>query len=304
MQVPFLFFLSFAVSVAGRVCAKRCSNSVAENAVAPQALYVMLNGIAACIFFFISGGFRIAVNWETLVFAFLFALICTTSVLSSLVAYKLSTIAGVSIIAGACSTVCSMLIGSLVFRETLDTRRILRLLILLSACALVTLNVLKKEKAVEEATGVAKKRQGIRFAIVLILFVAVGCSNTLLSKAFVRSETVTDENSYFFLTNAIMVVAGAAVLGVRAITARQETKKAFYLLQPKNLLTISLNTITSNMISLIGIWLMALVDLAVYSPVNQALGVLSAVTASFLFKEKQGLLLWSAAVLACISVLI
>lgn len=304
MQVSVLFFFSFTVSVLTRICAKWCSNSIAENAVAPQALYVVLNGTAACIFFFISGGFLIAVNWETLVFAALFALVCTSSILTSLVAYKLSTISGVSIIAGACSTVCSTVIGSLAFQEVLDVRRIIRLLILVAACALVTVNVFQKEKAKEEATGVTRQRQYIRFAVVLVLFVLVGCSNTFLSKAFVRSDTVTDENSYFFLTNVIMVISGAAVFGVRAMTNGKETKKALALLKPKKLLTISIHTVTSNLGSLIGIWLMGLVDLAVYSPVNQALGVLSAVTASCIFKEKQGVLLWAAAALACIAVVI
>ena len=304
MRIPILFFLSFVVSLTGKVCTKQCSNSVGEKNIAPQALFIVISSCIACIFFFISGGFHIAVNLETLIFACLFAMVCSVSVLTSLVAYRLATIAGVNIIAGACSTVCSTLIGSVIFHEILDGRRIFRLLLLICACVLVALNVLQKEKAKEEATGKMRKRQNVRFAVVLVLFVLVGCSNTFLSKAFVQSKTVTDENSYFFVTNLIMVLVGAAVFGIRAITNRQEAKEAVYLLQPKQLLTISVSTITSNLSALIGIWLMAMVDIAVYSPVSQALGVLSAVAASWLFREKQGVLLWAAAALACISVIL
>ena len=302
MQAYFLFFAIFVNMILQKALVKRCSNSVSRDSMAEQALFLILNGITACLFFFILGGFRLSFNRETALFALAFATVCAASVLSSLAAYKLSSITGVSIIAGTCSTVTTALIGCLFFSETATLRKLLRILILLSACALVFLN--GRTEQTKQEKGPLPKGDHARFAIVLLGLVFAGCGAVVVSKRFAMSETVTDENSYFFLTNAIMVAISAVVFGIRAFGNPREVKASFALLKPNNILSIILNTATSNISSILSIWVVAIVDISIYSPINQALGVISAVLASFLFKEKQGKLLIIAAAMACVAVII
>ena len=64
------------------------------------------------------------------------------------------------------------------------------------------------------------------------------------------------------------------------------------------------NVICSNVGSLMGILLIALIDVSVYSPVTSALTILAGVAGSLLLRERLGLLSYLAAALACVAMVI
>ena len=71
------------------------------------------------------------------------------------------------------------------------------------------------------------------------------------------------------------------------------------MLNPKRALVFVGNTVCNNVGSLVGILLIAIIDVSVYSPLVSALGIISGVAASLIFRQRLGALSYLAAVFAC-----
>jgi drug/metabolite transporter (DMT)-like permease len=293
-----LLFLSY---VGGKVFAKFCSNLVVGGSVASYTLYCIFNGCVACVFFFIMGGFRLSVNLPTLIYSVIFAWIVIFSTVG-LVAYKLADVATVTILTGTCGLIATSALGAILFRETVETVTVIRILIMLVA---MVCNVLDQRKPTAVRTEAPRPKRKLPLLICVIL--AVTLSNaavTVITKFYALDPHVTDENSFFFFTNVFLILFSSVAFLWDSIRHREHFHDAVKLLRPKKAVALVGNTVCSNVSSLVGILLIALIDVSVYSPLTSALGIISGVAASLLFREKLGVLSYLAALIACVAVFI
>jgi len=302
MNLVTLFIISSAVALGGKIFSKLCSNNVAGRSKAKYTLFLIVNGLVACLFFWISGGFRLALNLTTLLYSVAYALIVTVSLISALMVYKLATISGVNILSSTFGLTGSLLFGFLLFDESIGIKHVLRVLIMLVATLLVFLDNKKHEAAPAAQSG--QKISPLKKLAVLSAMILSGFANTIVTKSFANSKNVTDDNSFFFFTNAFIVLGALVVFFVECLKHRVQLREALTLLKPLRLISLAGNTVCSNVGSLVGLKIMAQMELSVYTPISSAVGIFLALVGSWIFREQLGLFSYLAAAIACIAVIL
>ena len=241
-----------------------------------------------------------------MIYSVIFALIVAVSVIS-LAAYRPTNISMVTILSSTMSIIGTSLLGALVFSETIDLRTILRIFIMLVAVVLTFLDSEKIQNADTEKTDKKKrltKRAVFLLAIIMLISLFCNASSTIITKFYALDTRVVDENSFFFFTNVALVTIAAIAFAIDGILHHDHFRSAITMLNPKKTITLAGNTVCSNVVSLIGVPLLALIDVSVYTPIMSALGIISGVVASLLFREKLGVLSYVAAAVACVTVVL
>ncbi|MBQ8893873.1 MAG: hypothetical protein IJ043_05630 [Clostridia bacterium] len=272
----------------GQCTAKLTSNTVGKSR-SSFAFFLAVNGIVACLFFLISGGFRIGINSITLLFSLLYAAVVLLALFCNLKALQLAEICNVNVMNSAGGLLINSAVGFLFFQEHIDFPKLLRILLMLGAVLLIFL---------EKRTG-KKPKPG--FLPVLLGMIGAGLANNLLLKFYAMTPGTANENSFFFLTNAMLT--GGAALWFLALQKRVPVPLK-PLLTPRSLLPFAGNTVCSNVNSLISLQLIGRLELSVYTPLTGALNVLVNLLASLLFREKLGVYSYLAAALALVATLI
>ena len=299
MNIIIFVALIFVSSIGSKIFGKLCSNLVIGGSVASYALYFMFNGTVACIFFFVSGGFKLSLNLPTAIYSVIFAIIVVLSIVG-LLAYKLADVSSITIITSTSALVATSMLGAFIFKENVDLTTVVRILIMLVA---VTLTFLDKRKASHAQTDKSSPKHRM-LLLTLVIFVTTlsNAASTIITKFYALDPNVTDENSFFFFTNVFLFAFASIAFAADSIKNHTHFKDAIKLLNPKRSVTLVGNTVCSNVSSLVGILLIALIDVSLYSPLNSAIGIISGVTVSLLFCEKLGLLSYLAAIIACIAI--
>ena len=153
-----------------------------------------------------------------------------------------------------------------------------------------------------------EKKSGLRALIPLGLAVTlsavIGCLVTLVTKLYTDSNAVASDNSFFFWSNAILLVGALLLIAFLLIKEKSSLFESLSILHPKKLISLAGNTVCSNVGSIVALLLVAQMDLSVYTPVASAIGVIVAVIASVIFREKLGIFSYLAAAVACAAVII
>jgi len=132
-----------------------------------------------------------------------------------------------------------------------------------------------------------------------------GQTKTKLGNSRMRpivDTTVTNENSFFFLCNAIIVIVSFLVFVADSAKHRDHGREARRLLMPCRIVPLVANILSSATCSLVGILLIARMPLSIYSPVSSAVGMLSGVIGSLACRERLGSCAYLGAALALITV--
>lgn len=299
MQV-FLFLLAYALAtLGGKVFSKLCSNTVTENGGESYTLFMLINGLVACLFFAISGGFSISLNLTTILYSVAFALLVALSLGVTLVIYRYADVASVGVITGSMSLIGTTLVGVLFFSEEMDLRRAIRIAVLLVAVVFV---FLENRKPKEEEKS--QHKGGIILFLLLLLMIATTCLTTVITKLFAISDSVTDENSFFFFTNVILSAFSLLILLLQSLKKKTSPITLLSDLRPLDLLFMVANTVASNVGSLVGVLLLRTMDIAVYTPLTSALAIIAGALASIFFREKLGKWSYLALAIATLAVLI
>jgi len=301
MNVVILVALIFVSYVGSKIFGKLCSDIIIGGSVASYALYFLFNGVVACIFFFISAGFKISLNLPTTIYSAVFALVVVMSIVG-LLAYKFADVSSVTIITSACALVATSSLGAFIFNENVGILTLIRILIMLVAVVLTFLDTNKRTTKLKG--GSKSKRKILPLVLIIIAVTLSNAASTIITKFYSLDKNVTDENSFFFFTNVFLIIFSAIAFLVDSISCRRHFKDAIKLLNPQKAVALIGNTICSNISSLVGILLIAVIDVSVYSPFTSALGIISGVIVSALFREKLGVLSYLAAIVACVSVFI
>lgn len=260
-----------------------------------------VNGTVACVFFLISGGFRISANAPTVMHSAIYAVIVTVSLVLNLIAYRLINIASLTVILSALGLITTSAVGMIIFSEPFEAKILLRIAIMLAATILIFFDGRHSQSRAKAEGG--KKFSLGAVAVILAILVA-SCASTVAVKYFSLDARVTDENSYFFITNVFLVAIGLAVIVFDLIRRPKDAKDALSVLHPSSLASIVGNTVCSNIGSLAGLWLIAQMSVSVYTPISSALGILSGFIASLCFRERVGILSYLAAAGAFVAIII
>lgn len=296
-----LISLAFLSSFGGRILSKLCSNAVVSNSRDKYALFVVANGLVACVFFFISGGFHIAINLPTALYSLLYSAIVIFSLVFNLIIYKLIDIASLTVILSALGLITTSSVGMMLFNEPPEYKNLLRIAIMLACVFLVFLD---GKRHTSENSSSANKKFTAKTALTLLALLTLNCASTIVCKYFSTDVRVTDENSYFFFTNVFLVLGGIAVVISDLFLHPKDVKNALDVLRPSNLVSIAGNTVCSNIGSLVGLLLIAQMNVSVYTPISSAIGILAGFVASLCFREKVGAFSYIAALGAIVAVII
>ncbi|MBQ8743355.1 MAG: hypothetical protein IJZ03_08310 [Clostridia bacterium] len=300
MNATTLILLYILLTFSGRISSKLCGNIVEKNGVGRFSIFFILNGIFACLFFTVSSRFNISVNLPTLLYSLAYATVVILSLVSSLKLYSFASIGGTSIITSSCALVATSLIGALLFSERITILSIIKIILLIFSVVLVFFD----KKSQSDKNISAQKKNHMIFALLILLSVLSSAANTIVTKYFTLSSIVTDENSFFFLTNLILVLGSLAFLGIYALISPSDTKESLKILTPKAVLSIGVNTFSSNLSSLVSIFMISKMAVIFYAPLTTAVATVVGFICSLLFKERPGIFSYVAAAISVLVILI
>ena len=306
-MILMLLVIYMLSSVGSTSFSKATSKVVSGASRAKYSLFLIVNGLTACFFFWIFGGFKLDVNLPTLIYSAIYALIVALILILTMIAYRMVSVSGVNIIKSGCGLLGTSAIGFILFSEELSFNSVLRITIMTAAIVFTFIDSRCKDggdASVKRGAGERRAGSVSSLAIVLILLVAVSCANTVTLKYYTMDTRVADDNSFFFLTNLFISAGCAVVLIFEALAAKGRISEASEIFKPRALVSIVGNTLCSNVGSLVGILLLAQMQVSVYTPVTSALGIVAGVIGSLVFRERLGVFSYLAAAAAIIAVII
>lgn len=296
----FLFLtILFLTSFGGKAFSKLCSDAVVGHSKVRYAVFMVVNGSVACLFFFISGGFSVDVNFPTLLYSAVYALIVVVSLVSNMIALKYVNIVTMTVVTGALGLISTSAVGIWLFNESIDAEKIIRIVIMTAAVVLFALDGKTAKKERSDALGFS-----VTAVAVVAVMLIVNCANTLITKYYAIDSRVCDANSFFFFTNVILVAVSLLLVTADLIKNPSGFEDITPLFKPLNLLSLSGNTVCSNIGSLVGILIISKMDVSVYAPVSSAIGILAGFLGSLVFRQKMGLLSCLGVIGALVAVII
>ena len=147
-------------------------------------------------------------------------------------------------------------------------------------------------------------------AVILLLLIAVRCGNNVLLKFYKMDTAVTDISSMFIFTNVFQALTSLVPLIAYVIKKRSTEELRTELADARSIfrlipiLAIIGSTSMSNVVSLISAELIGVMDISLYTPTVSAIGMISGVIASFIYRERHGVLFYVSASIALIAVII
>jgi len=136
-SIVLLFLFSSLVSLGAKIFQKLCSDNVVGDSKSAYLLFLAVNALFACGFFWFFGGFRIHLNLTTLIYSLIYAVVVAMSLIANLLVYKYATITAASIIPTGFSLLGSMLIGYAFFSEEIGWRTVVRIALMIAASVLI-----------------------------------------------------------------------------------------------------------------------------------------------------------------------
>ena len=199
--------------------------------------------------------------------------------------------------------VCTAVIGFLIFSEKSTIGVFLRIAIMVLAIIFVFAD--QKKQALKSIDTEQKKKNSLLPLILIITVMTASiCANTVILKLFAISEKVTNENSFFFLTNVVLCIGAIIIFAIICMRKKSEFRKSIVILYPKKLVCIVGNTVCANISSIVSVLIVAQMEISLFSPISSAIAIIVGLIGSLMFREKLGAFSYVAAAMACIALII
>ena len=280
--MEFLLYLGiFGCHAVGVFSQQKYSYSM--KGVSDVCVYAFFTGVVALIIFYVSPGFNLQFNLPTLYYAIAYALVVILSYATSLYVFKFISISKSGFYSTGLTLIITSLFGYILFNEVITIPSILRIIIMFVALLALFISSNKNENKTNNNNKL-KTLIGISLCVIAGF---LGVGNTIISKAFAIDNSVTDSNALFFLTNLIIVIVAIIVF---LIVKRGNLKKcalAFKEIKVSNYLVLVALTISSNITSLLGVYILATGSVSLFAPITNALRLLAyQLVGYFVQKEK------------------
>lgn len=257
-----------------------------------NSLFLLINGVSACLFFAFSSGFRIGINTPTLIYAIIFALVVLGSLLFNIYAYRYISVSNLNIIKNSGSLIVSTLLGILLFNEQLQLKDYFRTGLMLIAVFLILLSG-------KSSDNPAKKKNFFALIVIIPISILLTVASSVLLKFYGSAKGVLNADSLFFFTNVVLILFTV----LRLIFGGKKVLASSKLTLP--LLAIFLgNTVSSNVGSLLSAQLLKFVDISTYTPLITAINIIGGAVGSLVFKEKLKLCDILAVLVAVVAIMI
>lgn len=286
------YLLIFFLSGAGVFSNQKYARST--KTVNDFSVYALITGVFAVGVFFCMAGFNVRLNLRTCCYAIAFAVLIFLNYFASLALYKFMGIAERQFIVSGLSIILTILLGVFFYSEDFKLISLIQLILILLTFLAIFLSACERNA----------KRQKITFwGITLCVAEAlIGALCRAVSKSYAGDKGVTDENSFFFITNIFIVLF--AFIAVY-ITNKGKLKTAYTSLKSVSkmgYLMIGISVLGANITSVLEILILREGDLVLYAPLRTALNLIAGETVAIIFaKEKPRII---ATVLAVSSVVV
>ncbi|MBQ8311434.1 MAG: hypothetical protein IJX80_10530 [Clostridia bacterium] len=235
-------------------------------------IYALVTGIIAMAVFWGTAGFSVTLNGRTALYSAIIAVLAICSYFTQLPVYRYLGVAEIAVITSGGRLILSSVAGVLLFSEALNAISALRIVLMLVA---VLLLFVEKKKPAHDRTGEPAKKVSATGLLLCLFIILIGTVNTVVSKYIAVDAGVTDSNSLFFFANVL--ITGFSILFLlcesRGHVGRCITELCA--VPPMQYLTILINTVASNISSLLGVLILAQGDITLYVPLSNALGLLA-----------------------------
>ncbi len=292
MNLAALLLLHSAVAVAGQCTSKLSSIKIANNGSLSYNVFLIINSIIGCFYFWITAGFIIKINLVTFLFSLLYAVGVLLSLYSNFKVLQLVAISDVQIISNSCYLISTVCLGFILFNEKPTIIKFIRLGLMLIAFIIIFSGNHKKMKP---KSGFLPVLSGLILAQIL---------NFITLKYYSRMPKTTNNNSFFFLTNLVLLFGSCIWLLAKAKSSSDSLKQYKSLFKLSTLIPFASNTICSNTSSLINLLLISKMEASILTPVTSALGIICGIVSSLIFREKRDLRSYIAGAIAIVSIVI
>lgn len=243
---------------------------------AAYCLYCLLMSVCAMAYFFVMGGFKVAVNVPTILYSIIAGIDTVIVVMLSVAVMKYIDLLTISLAQSCGNMIIPVLFGILFLNENTGLSFWISAALMAAA---VLLPILMKGKPKERGTVIG-------YICCVILFFTCGMYLVLL-KLFQNSPNVTDENAYCFLMNVVMfavTLTGFLVLSKKGSSVKTELKK----FSPKHIGYVVISAVTSNSSTLLSFVVMQGMSIALMTILGTSLGILiTAFLSAMVFKERK-----------------
>ena len=256
-------------------------------------VYALITGAMAVVVFYVTSGFNIVLNTRTCIYGIVYAAVIFINYFFGLAIYKYMGIAETTFIRSGLSLILLTVSGIVFFNEEITLMLGIQIFLVLLTFLVIFLGKNNGAKA-----------KGVTAVGLLLCLggVVLGVICGIIAKLFAKDTEVTDQNSFFFITNVFIVAfALISVIFTNKFSIKEIGKK-FGQISRFGYLLIMVNVLASNFQSILQIEILRISDLIIYTPLSGALGLLAGETvAVFIEKEKPRIL---ATILAMSSVLV
>jgi drug/metabolite transporter (DMT)-like permease len=267
-----------------------------------------LHSAIACIFYFFSGGASVRLNAATLLYALALALLILINMLIGMLKLRYASILGAGILISPINIIFTSLCGVIIFSEKIAPSTYYKVALMTVSALLIYADLrvrTKKEGAPTKAEDAKKPRTDLKkFFPLALAGVLFGALQNVIPKLFAMSDAVTDEHSFYLMTNVFMLMAALSSFAFLSVKNKENLKSSLVIFEPKRLAPTVLNVVSNNIGSLVIIPILATVNLSVYTPVSAAYGVVVSVVASLCFREKLGIYSYLGAAVAILAMII
>ena len=264
-----------------------------KNNFATMIMLNLINAVFGCIYFLCLCKFNIRMNLTTFAFSFGYSMLVFNSLAISLVALSRMSIPVRGIVGMLGSVLVSVLVGKFFFNEEITFNAVLSVVFLIAAV------ILPNIKSNEMKSG----KNSVWVCIWLFLSYGV---NSVYLKFYTENPKCLDANNMFFMTNFIcLIICAITVIIYLAASGRRGQKGKISVLGPKQIVNIGARTALSNISVIIGVFVISVMDVSVYTIVISSLGLVAGTLISkFIFCEDLTWKNYVSVLLAIVSILV
>ncbi|MBR2476977.1 MAG: hypothetical protein IKB50_02445 [Clostridia bacterium] len=254
----------------------------------------LINSVFGAIAFYFIGKLHIGVDGYILGYGLIFSLFVSSCIILQLVMYSKVSVALTTLLSTCGSIITSIVYGIAFLGEPCTWQLVVAAVLLLVAAILPCRKMLSV-------------KSGASAVVLCIVWFAIWGARAIFQNTFSNDPNLPDTNSMFFFTNTFSI-GWCLILFIfcRVKYGKDEIhnmrKEVF---RPKVVLTMAVNTLPSNLVTVVTVILLQLLPLSVNSIITSSMGLIgTAVLSVFIFREKLSRDNYIALVLAIIAIIL
>lgn len=298
-----IHFLSRTLS---DVMRKKNSTAFSVDGITGSLFYVFETSLFALFYFWALNGFHLEFNPTVILYGLIYGIIVIVSLVPSVFVYNYASFAFISFVSGSMNLILSLLMGMILFSEVITVEKILRVVIMLCATAVMFIgrNSNKAETEVANESKTEKRKKLIIVLSIIAFSALLTAAGTAVLKYYSADTNVTDQNSFFFITN---IFSSLLVLPVLPFTMKRDKIKLYDLwkmVKSKRTVYSAVTTLNSNINSIVQLLLLGMMEVSIYTPLSSAFSFAAVAVAIPIIGEKLNRYTIIATLLAILSVVL